>query len=623
MDLVRVLPDRVANQIAAGEVIERPASIVKELVENSLDAGATRLEVEFNKGGRTLIRVEDNGPGMSRGDALLSIERHATSKIREASDLDRVVSFGFRGEALPSIASVCRFVLQTRMEGDEAGTEIVINGGKLLHVRDCGMPVGTRIVITQLFNSVPARRKFLKSDRTEAGHIIQAVRLYALASPSVAFTLIEDRRQVFQSPVCPALVDRVTEIFGRQIADQVRPVSGTQDDLRIEGLLGRPGTGRSTRHEMITFVNGRPVENRTLAYAILESYHTLIPKGRYPVAFLFLSIDPAGVDVNVHPSKREVRFRDEPRVRGFTIRTILECLRNDSEERNRRNRESREVVPPAPPFGPASSRPSANVAPDSHQWSERGPPPDSPPDSPTKPAVKAWRTDRGQSASSDPEVRLPGREESAEAAAQVKGSNLGWKFLGVFQGTTCLFETDQGLILLDRRAAEQRIWYERLLNDFRSGEVAAQRLLFAVPLELDPIGGAILADHLGFFGSHGFDIALFGRNFFRIEGVPVWLETEEVEVFVRDLVGLIRQGRLSTRKPDLAGEVLAKAAALRLAGKSPIPDGETIGALVDGLFSCEIPQSSPTGRPTYIELDSSELNRRFHRGRANSKDEFF
>ena len=371
MGVIRVLPDRVANQIAAGEVIERPASIVKELVENSLDAGATRIEVEFAQGGRTLIRVEDNGRGMSRDDALLSIERHATSKIREASDLDRVISFGFRGEALPSIASVSHFVLRSRAEGEEVGTEIVIDGGKLLHVRDCGMPVGTRVVITRLFNSVPARRKFLKSDRTEAGHIIQGTRLYALASPRVAFNLIEDRRSVFQSPVCPDLHERVSEIFGRQVAGLVQPVSGSEDDLGIEGLLGRPGVGRSTRHEMITFVNGRPVESRTLAYAILESYHTLIPKGRYPVAFLFLSIDPAGVDVNVHPSKREIRFRDEPKVRGFTIRTILNGLRRSEADPPRADPPP--VLTPARPFvrpepggqgsPPAALRPSgASVA---------------------------------------------------------------------------------------------------------------------------------------------------------------------------------------------------------------------------------------------------------------------
>ena len=220
MPEIRILPDRVANQIAAGEVIERPAAVVKELVENALDAGATRIEVEFRHGGRSLMRIEDNGHGMTRDNALLALERHATSKIADAADLDRLISFGFRGEALPSIASVSRFTLQTRAAGAEVGTEIVVNGGRVVHVRDCGRPVGTRIEVAHLFNSVPARRKFLKRDETEAAHIVAGVRLYALAFPQVAFVLIEDGRVIFRSPECPGLVDRIGEIFGRQIASE-------------------------------------------------------------------------------------------------------------------------------------------------------------------------------------------------------------------------------------------------------------------------------------------------------------------------------------------------------------------------------------------------------------------
>jgi DNA mismatch repair protein MutL len=389
----------------------------------------------------------------------------------------------------------------------------------------------------------------------------------------------------------------VAEIFGRQVAENVLPVSGAEDDLRIKGLLGRPGTGRGTRHEMITFVNGRPVENRTLAFGILESYHTLIPKGRYPVAFLFLSIDPVGVDVNVHPSKREIRFRDEARVRGFTIRTILDCLRRD--------RPAEAVAPCHPPSGPESFH---------HSDGEETASVSSAPPVPASGSEEDSPGVDGNGAAMETETTPRADPESTPEQNPVPDSVQGWMFLGVLQGTYCLFETGQGLVLLDRRAAEQRIWYERLLRDFRSGEVAGQRLLFAVPLELDSIGSAILLDHLDFFGSHGFEIARFGRNFFRIEEVPVWLEPKEVEMFVRDLVGLIRQGRLSGRKPDLAGEALARAAALRLAGRSWKPDEEAISILVETLFSCEVPSSSPAGRPTYIELDASELNRRFHKG---------
>src|SRR3954469_6444562 len=236
MAKVRILPDGVANQIAAGEVIERPAAVVKELVENALDAGATRIEVEFRHGGRSLMRIEDNGHGMSRDDALLALERHATSKIVEAADLDRLASYGFRGEAWPSIASVSRFELQTREQGSEAGTEILVNGGKFVHVRDCGRPVGTRIEVTHLFNSVPARRKFLKTDQTEAAHIVQCVRLYALACPRTAFTLIEDGRVIFRSPQGTDLLERIVGIFGRQVAEGLVPIESVEQGMKLKGL---------------------------------------------------------------------------------------------------------------------------------------------------------------------------------------------------------------------------------------------------------------------------------------------------------------------------------------------------------------------------------------------------
>ena len=327
MPSIKVLSERVANQIAAGEVIERPAAVVKELVENALDAGATRIAVEFRAGGRALLRVEDNGHGMNREDAQLAFERHATSKIDEAADLDRLTTFGFRGEALPSIASVSRCTLQTRTGAGDAGTEILIDGGKLGHVRDCGRPVGTTVEVAHLFHPVPARRKFLKADRTEAAHIAQCVRLYALAAPAVAFTLVEDGRVIFRSPACTTLADRVAEIFGPSLVDELVPLEAAEDGLGLHGLIGRPGVGRGTRHEMITFVNSRPVDSRALNYALLESYHQSLPKGRYPVAFVFLECNPAAVDVNVHPAKREVRFRDEPAVRSFVIRSVLQRLR--------------------------------------------------------------------------------------------------------------------------------------------------------------------------------------------------------------------------------------------------------------------------------------------------------
>lgn len=593
MAKVRILSDRVANQIAAGEVIERPAAVVKELVENAIDAGATRIEVEFRHGGRSLMRIEDNGHGMSRDDALMALERHATSKISEADDLNRLASFGFRGEALPSIASVSRFTLQTREAGSDAGSEILVNGGKFIHVHDCGRPVGTRIEVAQLFNSVPARRKFLKTDQTEAAHIITGVRLYALAFPKVAFTLIEDGRVIFRSPECADLLGRVAEIFGRQLAGELVPIDTAENGMRLSGLIGRPGTGRSTRHEMITFINQRPVDTRAINYALIESYHESLPKGRYPLAFVFFEIDPAAVDVNVHPSKREVRFRAETAVRGFVIRSVLARLR-----------ELGEAVPAAAPapvarheveLPPVINRPVSVPAPKLGAVT------------PVTPLHRAPGPAVVPAA-----LATPGASPGATATPPATAVPA-WRFLGIAHGAYALFETKSGLVLLDRRAAHERIWFERLQAQFRDGAVPSQRLLLPLPLELDPIASALLLDRLEFLNGHGFEVVEFGRNFFRIESVPAWMEPADAEPFVRELLGALRDGRLQERKIDVAREQLA-----RLAAAKAVRLGDTVNevqllALVGQLFACQSPLTSPGGTPTHIELSHGELARRFQR----------
>ncbi|MBP7142113.1 MAG: DNA mismatch repair endonuclease MutL [Opitutaceae bacterium] len=612
MAKVRILPDRVANQIAAGEVIERPAAVVKELVENALDAGASRVEVEFRTGGRALMSVEDNGSGMDRDDAMLALERHATSKIKEANDLDHLASYGFRGEALPSIASVSRFSLQTRAKGDDTGTEVLVNGGRFVHVRDCGRPVGTRIEVAQLFNSVPARRKFLKSDQTEAAHIVQCVRLYALARPDVAFVLVEDGRIIFRSPECTQLSERVAEIFGKQIAESLVPIDAREGGIRLQGLIGRPGIGRATRHEMITFVNQRPVDSRTLNYALIESYQESLQKGRYPLAFVFLDVDPASVDVNVHPAKREIRFRGEAAVRGFVIRSVLQRLRELGGQSSAPVSTAgvplstpighSHLPPEAPAAGPgglkggetvlhrapitavtgalASATPSPAVVPGTRQ----------PPAPPVREAV-------------------PG---SADAAGHIPALPA-WRYVGLAHGSYALFETAAGLVLLDRRASHERIWFERLQAQFRAGQVPSQRLLLAVPVELDAVSSALLVDSLEFLNRHGFEIVEFGRNFFRIEGLPGWMEPGDAEGFLRDLIGLLREGRFHEKDADLAREELARLAVLKAIRLPQVQTENEIGSLLGQLFATRAPLTSPAGKPTYIELNHGELARRFQR----------
>src|SRR5437773_2611811 len=357
MNRIRLLPEQVANQIAAGEVVERPASVVKELVENALDAQASRVTVEIQAGGRSLIRVTDDGFGMSKDDALLCLERHATSKIRRAEDLAAIATMGFRGEALPSIASVSRFTLTTRERdgGSPEGTQIVVHGGKILEVKSAGHAPGTSVEVRQLFYNLPARRKFLRSEETERAHVQHYLTLAALAFPEVGFTFLQDQRLVWQLPPLrsdgplaskqAALQERLRALLGAEAkllpvdyfteigeldepGDISRPSSPDTrpSTLRIWGFLGAPGVSRAAREGQPLFGNRRPVENRALNFALLEGYHTALMKGRYPVCCLFLELDPAEVDVNIHPTKREVKFHDEKAVRAHVAAAVRHTL---------------------------------------------------------------------------------------------------------------------------------------------------------------------------------------------------------------------------------------------------------------------------------------------------------
>ncbi len=591
MPKIRVLSDRVANQIAAGEVIERPAAVVKELLENSLDAGATRIEIEFKNGGRSLIRVEDNGSGMSKDDALLSIERHATSKIVEADDLNSIGSFGFRGEALPSIASVSRFELRSRLEGSDVGNELLLNGGKLIHVKECGMPQGTRIEVSHLFNSVPARRKFLKTDNTEAAHIIQLARIYAIANPQAAFSLIENGRLLFKSPVCPSVKERVREIFGNNVANNLMDIEAEETGFALSGLVGLPGKGRSSRHEMITIVNRRPVTSQTLNHALIEAYHSYLPRGKYPLAFLFLDMDPAAVDVNVHPSKREIRFRESARVRGFVIRSLLDRLR---EETGGAEAEAAVPTPVAkarieiePAVKKAVKAAEARLAPRKNVKAEVS--------APLKPLEPAPITKKTATRKKAPDWQVT------------------WKFVGHVQRGLAVFDSPTGLIVLDRRSAHQRVLFEELEKQYANESVAAQQLLLPVPLETDAIGSALLLEHLDFLNKNGFVISEFGRNFFRIEAVPVWTTPDEAEELVLDLIGLMKDGSLSKGKPLAAFSHIAKMACQKSVRLDDSVSEKEIVELASKLMKCQNPLISPLGRPTYFELTKGELDRKFHK----------
>ena len=582
MSSIRILPDRVANQIAAGEVIELPVAVVKELVENSIDAGATRIEVEFRNGGKSYIRIEDNGTGLRPDDALLSLERHATSKIREAADLNEVSSFGFRGEALPSIASVSRFTLRTRAEGWEHGTEIKINGGKLIEKIDCGMPVGTVIEVAQLFNSVPARRKFLKTDPTESAHITYNTRLFAVAHPRVAFRVLDSGRTIFQSPACEDLRDRIAEIWGRSLADDLISVdvSDPKTGYRLTGLTAKPGVGRSTRRELVTLVNRRPVDSRTLGYAVLDAYHGRIQKGRYPPAFLFLEIEPQEVDVNVHPAKREVRFRNEGAIRRFVLGAITDTLRVAAEAER----------PKAELRAPVSKNEVDSVT----------------ASTPTGQPLPIPMTPRA--AKTPLTSTITGSQKLAESA---KVSTPSWRLISILKGQYGLFDTPRGLVMLHLRYADQRVRFERILKSYKESTPPSQRLLIPHTVELEPLASEALLTHLDLINNQGFQVEEFGRHFYRIEALPAWLELEQAEGFVRDMVDLLRQRGGSRKQSELVWESVAKLAVKGSYRRKDNVSEAAVQQLAETLLACETPHTSPFGKPTFSEISWSEWERRF------------
>lgn len=591
------LPDAVANQIAAGEVVERPVAIVKELVENSLDAGATSIEIQFEKGGKSLVRVLDDGSGMSRDDASVALERHATSKIREVQDILDIGSFGFRGEALPSIASVSRFCLRTRRTEDTEGTELLVDGGASPVVKSCGMSPGTEVVVSHLFHNVPARRKFLKTDRTESAHILQMCRLLAVAHPDVAFSLIEDGREVFRTPACPDRLQRVREIFGRRRADDLLAIDFESNGLHVTGLVGRPDVGRSTRAEMITYVNDRPVDSRLLSYALIESYHRYLPRGRYPAAFLFVNVPAGEVDVNVHPTKREVRFRAESLVRSAVMTGLAEILGKESRKRfkpvegdsgeNAGTVEGAKTILPEPAIIPDRPVPRKSVF-----------------EQPSKPITSAKHNLPGKS-SSEPELPSPAQRP---ASSVQRPSN--WTYCGSYRLNVGIFESPDGLILLNCRAARERILFEQIEKQFQDETVSRQALLIPAMLELPPLEGSLLLEQLDFFRSIGFEIEPFGRHMFRIREVPGWMQGESAVAFIEDLIGKIRERGIRPRELQPAQALVARIAAANEARGFTVNGEQQWMGLLQQLLACENPLLDARGRPTFVEMRHGEIARK-------------
>jgi len=584
MGKIRVLPEVVASQVAAGEVVERPASVIKELMENSLDAGATSIEVEVRGAGTALLRVTDDGSGMDREDALMALERHATSKIATAAELASVRTMGFRGEALPSIASVSEFALRTRVAESDAGTEAVVRGGKLVAVREAGCARGTTIEVKSLFFNVPARRKFLRSPATESAHIDRALEIVALGFPGVALSYLRDGREVHRLPASNSLAARIGDLFGAEDRVQLLEMAPLErDGIRVSGLVSRPGATRADRSRQFFFVNGRAVDNASLATGLREAYRQMLEPGRHPSVVLHVEIDPREVDCNVHPAKREVRFRRGSQVRDAVHEAIASALREARAEWLR----------------PVQTHIAANV---SRTF-------------PVAPAAGRHQPELARVVPSAPEARpAEAVAPSAPATAPREGRQPAEEFrlIGPLSERYLLLEGREGLVLLDRAAARQRILFERLQRGVSAGAVAAQRLLMPAVFELAPRLHEIVAENLGTLETSGFAIDLFGGHSVKVEAMPDFLSGREPRRVIEDFAQECLDG--GAPKGRAAAEEIVRRAVARLARDAAEPsDQRAQHALVTQLLACDLPYCDPDGKPVMLQFSWRELDRKFGR----------
>jgi DNA mismatch repair protein MutL len=601
MSRIRLLPETVASQVAAGEVVERPASVVKELIENSIDAGARKIDIVIRRGGISLVRVIDDGWGMDRDDALLSLERHATSKIRSAADLQAVATLGFRGEALPSIASVSRFRLTTREAGAVAGTEIVVNGGKIDIVRDGGEAPGTQVEVRSLFYNLPARRKFLRSENTESRNIEHQIHLQAIGHPQVGFSLLRDDRMLFQLPTAATLGDRIRDLYGVELLERLVKINGApSDSIRIGGFIGQAGLSRQTRAQQLVFVNGRAIESGLLTAAIREGYHTALMKGQFPVTFLFLEIDPASVDVNVHPAKREVRFRDPTAVREAIVHSIQQTL-----ERGRMEWQEKFRGPAiAPTAVPEKAAPDLKLR--------------APIAAPQEIHRELPQLDRTVAGVVDPgRLPIPRADSTDDALAIQRSQQVAaqrqFQIIGVLNKLYVLMENADGLVLVDQHAAHERILFEELRRRMEEQGVPTQKLLLPQTFDVPPRDADWIERNISILQKMGIGIESFGPGTFKIDSVPVFLNISDPAQFMRKVIDDLKSAGNSTSPMRLGEEMIAKTVCRHaVKANDPLRYPE-IEKLIRDLLECDLPYCCPHGRPTMIQISLAELEKKFGR----------
>ncbi|HEU5255754.1 MAG TPA: DNA mismatch repair endonuclease MutL [Vicinamibacterales bacterium] len=591
MGKIHQLPPDLANQIAAGEVVERPASVIKELVENSIDAGARRLSISVEFGGKRLIQVEDDGEGMTPEDARLAIERHATSKIRRVDDLERIATLGFRGEALPSIASVSHFTLRTRARGAAAGTEVRVNGGAVAAVTEVGMPEGASVQVADLFYNLPARRKFLKSDAAESAQVSRVVTQLALGYPEIGFTLTSSGRKVLQCPPVSTLRDRLYQLYGeRSDLIDVRRDSG---DIKIVGFVAALAEQGPTRGPQNVYVNRRVVKDRTIAHAIIDAYSVASIKERSPEVHLFIDMPHDAVDVNVHPTKAEVRFRDQSYIHELIRRTLGDVLgRGPAPELQLQAPAGFERVPSTLPL--PHSYPSTFPS----RWTEGSRSPFAPtsgsPIAPTRESALAPTSDTAFAPTNEPTIRP-------------------MTALGQFRDTFIIAIDDEGIAIVDQHVAHERVLFERITERLTCGALESQGLLVPMLVDLPPAARQALTSHAADLERLGFELEEFGGESIRVTACPALLGREECAAALRslaqDLEGLDRGSGV-----DAAIKRIAATTACHAAVKANYPlTHEKMAHILEELRRTAYSTICPHGRPVMLRITRREVEKNFQR----------
>ena len=621
MSKIRILPEILSNKIAAGEVVARPASVVKELVENAIDAGSTRIIVEIEQGGRKLIRVSDNGQGMGRDDALLCLERYATSKIAKDPDLFAIRTLGFRGEALPSIASVSRFTIVTRETNADVGTQIEMAGGRLNKVSDVGAPAGTMITVAGLFYNTPARRKFLKSIDTEMGHIADTIASMALCRPAVQFRLSHNNRIVKSWAPATDPTDRVADVLGAAIKKELNPVDRVTELVEISGWVAAPRMNRSTARGIYLFVNGRWVKDRVIQHALFAGYTGRLMKGQYPVAVVFLRVPFDQVDVNVHPTKHEIRFVHQKRIHDTVRDAVAEALRQSDPTR------WKTPVPkfPQPIQQPATvSEPHVGYGPPhAHEKDRHGAQLRDPIDRATPSADQTPVADNRRDPL--PPVNHINPSVPPINATACNGKPTGqaplWKqrffadltLIGQYKGTYIICESDDSLMLIDQHAAHERIVFEQLKRQSDERRHAAQRLLLPETIDLGFREAQILEKLVPELDRYGLEIEPFGGNTFVVKAVPTLLDSGGISALVTQLVEKTAEiGVGAEMETIMDGCIMVMACHNAIRAHQQLTEDQ-IKAMLEQLDACDNPSHCPHGRPIWIRWTVKDLEKQFQR----------